>query len=189
MRKGRFGILLYVYPIIAFSCVILRLPLVCALAFGFVLLAERDEWAGRQTLQALLLSAFTEIIQRILVWGAHALPDSTYFLWYLSLAFNFLSALVYLAAIVLSVWAILRVIKDREVDLPLLSNLAYRAYGKVKPRPFPGAYPPPYPPQGQPPYGAPGPGRQQQPPQAPGGAPQQPQPPQQGAQGPWPPRQ
>ncbi len=189
MRKGRFGILLYVYPIIAFSCVILRLPLVCALAFGFVLLAERDEWADDKLYKPCCYPLLQKSSNGFWCGALMHCLIPPIFSRYLSLAFNFLSALVYLAAIVLSVWAILRVIKDREMDLPLLSNLAYRAYGKVKPRPFPGAYPPPYPPQGQPPYGAPGPGRQQQPPQAPGGAPQQPQPPQQGAQGPWPPRQ
>ena len=33
--------------------------------------------------------------------------------------------------------------KDREADLPLLSDLAYWAFGLRKPRPVPGQYPPP----------------------------------------------
>ena len=89
--------------------------------------------------------------------------------------------LVYLAAILISIVAIVRLSRDREADLPGLSGLAYRAYGKQKPRPMPGQYPPPYgvqPPYAHP-YQQPGqpyppqPGPYQQPPQAP----QQPQPP------------
>ena len=63
--------------------------------------------------------------------------------------------------------AILRVARDQEADLPVLSGLAYRAYGKRKPQPMPGPYQAPYPPQGQPPY----------PPYPPQGQPFQQQPP------------
>ena len=53
--------------------------------------------------------------------------------------------------------AIVRVLKDQEADLPGFSALAYRAFGKQKPRPvFPGQMPPPYTP-GQPPYPPQGP--------------------------------
>lgn len=50
MRKGKLGVVVCLYPILGFVCVILNQPLLCALIFGFVLVAERDEWAGRQTL-------------------------------------------------------------------------------------------------------------------------------------------
>ena len=52
MRKGKLGVVVCLYPILGFVCVILNQPLLCALIFGFVLVAERDEWAGRQCLQA-----------------------------------------------------------------------------------------------------------------------------------------
>ena len=55
MRKGRFGAVLCLYPILAFTGVILHQPLLCALFFLLALLAERDEWASRQSLQALAL--------------------------------------------------------------------------------------------------------------------------------------
>ena len=56
-----------------------------------------------------------------------------------STVFALVTNLVYLAAIVLSIVAIVRVLKDQEADLPGFSALAYRAFGKQKPRPvFPG---------------------------------------------------
>lgn len=180
MRKGKLGVVLCLYPILGFICVIVNLPVVCALLFGFVLLAERDEWAGRQTLQALGLSAVTVLLERLLRFAGGLVPLSPYssgFFTFLSVMFNILAGLVYLAAIVVSIVAIVRVMKGQEANLPGLSALAYRAYGRQKPRPqpFPGQYPPPYAP-GQPPY----------PPYPPQGQPVQPppyQPPQNGGPG------
>lgn len=181
MRKGKLGVVVCLYPILGFVCVILNQPLLCALIFGFVLVAERDEWAGRQTLQALGLSAIAVVLRELLVYSVNPFPVYIDFFHFLSTAFGTLSALVYLAAIITSMVAITRVMKDQEASLPGLDRLAYRAYGKQKPRPMPGQYPPPYgvqPPYAHP-YQQPGqpyppqPGPYQQPPQAP----QQPQPP------------
>lgn len=162
MRKGKFGIVLCAYPILAFVCVVLNQPLLCALIFALALLAERDEWAGRQTLQALGLAIVSRLVQEVLRFVADLFPVYWDFFHLLSTVLYFLAALVYLAAIILSIIAILRVMKEREADLPLLSSLAYRAYGRQRPRPFPGQYPPPYngpqqgPPPYHPPYGDPG---------------------------------
>ena len=181
MRKGKLGVVVCLYPILGFVCVILNQPLLCALIFGFVLVAERDEWAGRQTLQALGLSAIAVVLRELLVYSVNLFPVYIDFFHFLSTAFGTLSALVYLAAIITSIVAIPPVMKDQEASLPGLDRLAYRAYGKQKPRPMPGQYPPPYgvqPPYAHP-YQQPGqpyppqPGPYQQPPQAP----QQPQPP------------
>ena len=181
MRKGKLGVVVCLYPILGFVCVILNQPLLCALIFGFVLVAERDEWAGRQTLQALGLSAIAVVLRELLVYSVNLFPVYIDFFHFLSTAFGCLSALVYLAAIITSIVAITRVMKDQEASLPGLDRLAYRAYGKQKPRPMPGQYSPPYgvqPPYAHP-YQQPGqpyppqPGPYQQPPQAP----QQPQPP------------
>lgn len=181
MRKGKLGVVVCLYPILGFVCVILNQPLLCALIFGFVLVAERDEWAGRQTLQALGLSAIAVVLRELLVYSVNLFPVYIDFFHFLSTAFGTLSALVYLAAIITSMVAITRVMKDQEASLPGLDRLAYRAYGKQKPRPMPGQYPPPYgvqPPYAHP-YQQPGqpyppqPGPYQQPPQPP----QQPQPP------------
>lgn len=188
MRKGKLGLVLCLYPILAFACVIVSQPLLCALIFAFVLLAERDEWTGRQTLQALILSAVTALVRELLVYGASLFPPYSGFFQMVSVALGALSALVYLAAIILSILAILRVMKDQEAGLPLLSGLAYKAYGKRKPQPMPGQYPPPY--GAQPPYAPP---YQQQPPYPPQPGPYQPPrppvPPQNGPQQPGGPQQ
>ena len=176
MRKGRFGVVLCLYPILAFTGVILHQPLLCALFFLLALLAERDEWASRQSLQALALGLVSYGLGRIINGVGSLLPDYTTLHYVFSTVFALVSNLVYLAAIVLSIVAIVRVLKDQEADLPGFSALAYRAFGKQKPRPvFPGQMPPPYTP-GQPPYT---PGQPPYPPQGP-------VPPQNGPSGPPP---
>lgn len=183
MRKGKLGVVVCLYPILGFVCVILNQPLLCALIFGFVLVAERDEWAGRQCLQAVGLSAIAVVLRELLVYSVNLFPVYIDFFHFLSTAFGTLSALVYLAAIITSMVAITRVMKDQEASLPGLDRLAYRAYGKQKPRPMPGQYPPPYgaqPPYQQPPYPPqPGPYQPPQPPVPPQNGPQQPGGPQQ----------
>lgn len=157
MRKGRFGAVLCLYPILAFTGVILHQPLLCALFFLLALLAERDEWASRQSLQALALGLVSYGLGKILNGVGSLLPEYTTLYYVFSTVFALVSNLVYLAAIVLSIVAIVRVLKDQEADLPGFSALAYRAFGKQKPRPiYPGQMPPPYTP-GQPPYPPQGP--------------------------------
>lgn len=157
MRKGRFGVVLCLYPILAFTGVILHQPLLCALFFLLALLAERDEWASRQSLQALALGLVSYGLGKILNGVGSLLPEYTTLHYVFSTVFALVSNLVYLAAIVLSIVAIVRVLKDQEADLPGFSALAYRAFGKQKPRPiYPGQMPPPYTP-GQPPYPPQGP--------------------------------
>lgn len=148
---------LCLYPILAFTGVILHQPLLCALFFLLALLAERDEWASRQSLQALALGLVSYGLGKILNGVGSLLPDHTTLHYVFSTVFALVSNLIYLAAIALSIVAIVRVLKDQEADLPGFSALAYRAFGKQKPRPiYPGQMPPPYTP-GQPPYPPQGP--------------------------------
>lgn len=74
MRKGKLGVVVCLYPILGFVCVILNQPLLCALIFGFVLVAERDEWAGRQCLQAVGLSAIAVVLRELLVYSVNLFP-------------------------------------------------------------------------------------------------------------------
>ena len=199
MRKGRFGVVLCLYPIAGFACVIFHLPIAAAIVFALALIAERDEWTGRQSLQALELGLLSWFLQKALHLVSSTFGNSYGLLAALGIGSAVAAALVYLAALVFSVLGILRVMNDREADLPGLASLAWRAYGKRRPAPAPGSFPPPYsngfrpgayppPPQaGQPPYPgqAAAPGQPGQAPQngapAPGQGPhfQPPQPPQQ----------
>ncbi len=188
MRKGKFGIVLCFYPIAAFAAVILNSPLICAALAAAAVFLERDEWTGRQVLQAWMASAVVFFASRAAGWIDRIYIP--YISGFLSVVSTILFVLIYLAAVIFSVLAIIRVRKDEEAGFPLLSELAYRIYGQRKPKPvmppiqYTAPYgmpqqPPqqPYPPQGT--YPAPqGPAPQYAPPMAVQPSYEAPQPPQ-----------
>lgn len=150
MKKGRFGIVLYFYPLLAFAAVILKAPWLCTLLLAVSVFVEKDEWASRQTLQAwflsLLVSFFSNTLITMVSWVSIPFFSSA-----LSVAVTVLSVIVYLGAIILSVLAITRVMKEQEADIPLLCEISYRVYGKTRPKPV--NYVPPFSAQpGQSPY-------------------------------------
>lgn len=152
MKKGKFGFVLCAYPIVAFAAVILRSPWICAAAFALAVFAEQDEWAGRQTLQAWMLSLIVTFFNNVLTWAV-SLISIPFFSSALSVAVSVISALVYIAAIIVSIIGILRVMKGQEANLVPLSELADKFYGKMRPKPV--FYQQPYqgtPQNGQPPY-------------------------------------
>lgn len=136
MKKGKFGLSLLVYPVAAFACIILKQPALCALLCALPIFLERDEWAGRQCLQAIMLAGFLWIFGSIVPWLASLCVIPVLNTIILTIA-NVLHVLVYMVAIFLSILAIIRTSKGQEANLPILSELAYRAYGKMKPRTLP----------------------------------------------------
>lgn len=149
MKKGRFGFLLSCYAILAFICVILKLPLLCALTLFAAIFLEKDEWAARQCLQAFLLSLTVSLFGDMIPWVISSVPLS-FVSDFLSAVSGVFSVLVYMAAIVFSILGIVRTMKGQEANLPLYADAAWSAYGKRKPKPIPGPYPPQYHPADQP---------------------------------------
>ena len=98
MQKGKFGIVLCFYPIAAFAAVILNSPLIAAALAALAVFVERDEWAGRQTLQAWMLSALVWFFDKAvrLVTARMDIPVVSIML---EVASTVLFVVVYLAAI------------------------------------------------------------------------------------------
>ena len=149
MKKGKFGIVLCFYPIAAFAAAIFHSPLIAAALVAAAIFIERDEWTGRQTLQAWMLSAIVYFVNDVVSWALRLVrvPFLTDVLSFTSTA---LAVLITLAALVFSILGIIRVRKDNEANIPLLSDLAYRAYGQIKPKPIPVQAPAGYPQPSQP---------------------------------------
>lgn len=166
MRKGKFGIVLCFYPIAAFVAAILaaatfQSPVIATALVAAVIFLEKDEWAARQTLQAWMLSAlafFVHYLANLL----RLLPQGRFFSGLFNTSSTVLSILIAVVTIVFAILGIIRVRKEDEANIPLLAELAYHAYGKVKPKPVP-QYPQPYNP-GMPPMQQPMPPQGQYPP-------------------------
>ena len=131
MRKSKFRFPICAYAVVGFILAVLRLPLLCALLLVFVLVFERDEWTSRQLISSLLISVIIFIFDPVLVRVAEsvALFSSSFYA-----MVRLLSAVIYGVAAVLCVLGILRVMKDAESRLPLVSRLSSLIYGLFKPR-------------------------------------------------------
>ena len=140
MKKGKFGIVLCFYPIAAFAAAILQAPLIAAIIAAAAIFIERDEWTGRQSLQAWMLSLIITFFFNIKnLCNYFPIP---FFTTILNLVTTILYVFVCLAGILLSILGITRVMKDSEANIPLLADIAYRVYGKRRPHPAPTNVPP-----------------------------------------------
>ena len=129
MTKGKFGLSLAAVAVIAFGFTALRQPQSVLLVVGFALLAEKDEWLNRQAMQALLLTiayylaelvtgwvfgGLTRLFGLVNLYGAASA---------MSTVDSFVGDALYLALIVFSVLAVLRVLRGKDAGLPFLSKM------------------------------------------------------------------
>ena len=130
MSKGKFGINNTAIAVIAFVFAALGNPLAVLLITGFALLAERDEWLNHQTVQALLLNLVYTVINLVFGWvfgwivwffaEVEAFKVAKFF----SDAEGYVRDALYVALIALCAFAVLRVMKGKEVKFPLISKMA-----------------------------------------------------------------
>lgn len=152
MRKGKFGICLWFYAALAFVLAFLQQNLLCVLLLGFVILAERDEWASRQVMQATFLCLLGSLISGVL--GIFNVLKSIPFAGTLfSGVFSFISGIVSLLILIFCIIALTRVVKEKDANIPLLNTLTDRIFGVVKQKVY--TVPPQQPYGAQPPYSAP----------------------------------
>lgn len=171
MRKGKLGISYTTYAVIAFVLAIFGQMLIAAILLGFVLHTERDEWTGRQVMQAFFLTFASGVIGVITVLigffsmiGTGVSFSYGYYGGGGVIAAMIIPVVLWVLVLVFEIRGLVRVAKGQEADVPLLSDWAYRAYGYVRNRqaaPPPPAggygqhpgYPPQYPQGSVPPQG------------------------------------
>lgn len=155
MEKGRFGIRLCVYPAVAFLLVLFNQWILCGLVFGAALLAEKNEWAGRQCLQAFFL-ALLSLAAGKLEAIYEAITDFALSIYYFSDSYSetiydvlygvdvFLQIAAGAARILVIIFAVkgfFSVLKGHEAGT-MFSGFAYKAYGRLEPAPLPMPVPP-----------------------------------------------
>lgn len=129
MTKGKFGLSLAAVAVIAFGFAALRQPQSVLLVVGFALLAEKDEWLNRQAMQALLLTIVYYLAELVTGWvfGSLARLFGLVNLYgaasAMSTVDSFVGDVLYLALIVFSVLAVLRVLRGKDAGLPFLSKM------------------------------------------------------------------
>ena len=139
MEKGKLGIRVSVYAVLAFIFAAFGLDLGIVALFAVVLIAEKDEWATRQTLQALLLCLVPNIIG-IFFRGFDFIGWFSWSrLYIISTVWSRITSVINwgvdIFVYVFAFLAILNVSKGKEAGIPLISNFANWAYGKVVVKP------------------------------------------------------
>lgn len=121
------GIKLTFYAVLAFALAMFGQTLLCGLLLGFSIWAVKDRWLARQTMQAFFLALISSIISMILdVFGiitilpfVGTMVDSL-----LGLANAAIKIIIFILALV----ALTRVARGEEADVPLVNQLADKAF-------------------------------------------------------------
>ena len=139
MEKGKLGIRLSVYAVLAFILAAFGLYLGIIGLLAVVLIAEKDEWAGRQVLQALMLCLLPSMVSAVFGvlgfmnwfgWGSYG--SAVYTISSIWSRFNsVINWLVNIAVYVFALIGILNVSKGKEAGIPVFSSFANWAYGKI----------------------------------------------------------
>lgn len=130
MKKGKYGIILAFYAVLAFLLAILNQTLLCGLLLGFVLIAEQDEWTIRQVLQAFLLSLFTSLLSNVL--SIFSIFTKIPFIGFaISGIIQTILSLISLVIFILAIIAITKVVKGKDASIPGINKFVNWAYGIV----------------------------------------------------------
>lgn len=133
MEKGNYGIRLCVYTVLAFLFAYLGSTTLLFLVAGVVLIGEKNEWAFRQVVQAIVLCYIGTLISRF--FGLFSFVYSIPYIgsaW--STVVNLINDLVDLAVLVFAIIAVVRNLKGQDANLPLAKNVANWVYGIVTPK-------------------------------------------------------
>lgn len=134
MEKGKYGIKLAFYGVAAFVLSFMGWTTGLFLLLGVVVLAEKNEWASRQVLQATILCVLSSFISSAL----YLLDFVTYIPFVSSIWYTFKNVVNNLVDIVVFVFAVVGILKNlkgEDAKLPLISMLVDWAYGIVRPKP------------------------------------------------------
>lgn len=153
MEKGKFGVRLSFYAVLAFVLVIFGYDTLLFLLLGVVLIGEKNEWACRQVIEAVCLSFVLNILSAVF-----GIFDFAYRIPFVGTAWGTIvdvfTSLAEVAIWVFAVIAIVKTAKGKEAGVPLADKFANWVYGKVVVKPQPVYQQPVYqqPVQGQPVY-------------------------------------
>lgn len=131
MGKGRFGVVLTFYAILAFVLAFLGQTLLCGLLMLFVIAAEQNEWASKQVMQAFFMALLSAVISS--VFGIFDVFNAIPFLGsIISTIFSVIEGAVSIVLLVFEIIGIVNVCKGKDANVPVFSGLAGRAFGLVK---------------------------------------------------------
>lgn len=130
MKKGKYGICLWFYAMVAFVLAFLGQTLLCGLLLGFVILAERDEWLTKQVIQAFFLTIFSSCVSA--VFGILSVFSAIPFLGGIVAGIlSFVNGIVSLLVLIFVIIALTHVCREQDANVPFFAGLSNRALGYI----------------------------------------------------------
>lgn len=131
MQKGKFGIYLPFYAIVAFVLAFLGELLLCGVVLGFVIVVEKNEWLTKQVMQAFFLCLLISFLLKIFDMS-NVFSDVPF----IGIAFlifgKTIFSIILIIILVFIIISIVRVCKGNDAKIPLLYKLANRSFGIVE---------------------------------------------------------
>lgn len=130
MEKGRFGIRICFYTVLAFVLAALGYSTPLFLLAGVVLIAEKSEWGTRQIVQAIFLCFVETIISNIM-----EIFNFLYKIPFISTMWGsvdgIISSLVWIVVLAFCIVGIIKNVKGEDASIPFVSKFADWAFGAV----------------------------------------------------------
>lgn len=133
MEKGKLGLRLCFYSVLAFILAFLGYSTLLFLLAGVVLLVEKDEFTTRQVIQAFCLCIVGSLINSVL--------DILDFFYKVPILGGFwgtilsiISGVIHLIVFIFCLIGIINTAKGKDANVPLASNFANWAYGIIAPK-------------------------------------------------------
>ncbi|MBD5460129.1 MAG: hypothetical protein HDR26_04195 [Lachnospiraceae bacterium] len=140
MEKGKLGIRLGFYGVLAFIMAYLGSYTALFILLAVVLMAEESEWASRQVIQAICLcvaDSLLGIVLSVINSVRGSLMNTFDFLYRVpgigngwSLINSFLSHAINIVVLVFAILAIVNNVKGKDANVPLANKFAAWAFGK-----------------------------------------------------------
>ncbi len=143
MEKGKYGVTLAFYGVLGFIFTLTGSTTLLFLLAGAVVIGEKNEWASRQVIQALMLSLTVSLVSvafevlGFLDWFGWAEYGSGLYGFYG--VWNKIQTVIYYALyVVVDIFALLGILKNakgQDANIPVFGKFANWAYGKIMARP------------------------------------------------------
>ncbi len=133
MAKTKFGVNPAFYAILAFVLAFFGSTTWLVVLTVYLIAAEQNEWAARQSIQAMTLSFIPSIVSGLfgLVGFINKIPFVGKVWYWFDYSIDSILAIV---VAVFCLIGLIKVIGGKEANLPLLSKFADWTYGKVAPK-------------------------------------------------------
>ncbi|MGN0353122.1 MAG: hypothetical protein ACI4ES_15880 [Roseburia sp.] len=131
MEKGKLGLRLSFYGVVAFILAFLGYSTLLFLLAGIVLIVEKNEWASRQVIQAICLCVVASVISSVL-GVIDFMYDIPFFGTVWSTIISIINTVVDVVVLVFCLIGLFRNVAGKEADIPLASKFADWAFGIVR---------------------------------------------------------